>query len=185
MPKKAEPKAKKKLVKGSVGSRKNGGFTPKGPIGEDGLSPKGYVLVAKQQEKDNFPALLLDMMGLISSACRKANIDRSTYYAWREADPKFAADCDAVPELIGDKIESEGFKKIAKGDGEMIRFFLRTKYKSRGFITTTEHTGANGGAISFSNKDEDLKRLSRLNKEQLKNWIELKTILDEPLVTTG
>ena len=176
MPKKTEPKAKtkpkkkdQKLTNGSNRSSK------------EGLSPMGYTLVDMQEAKDNFPETLKVSMDLVSVACRKANISRTTYYQWRIDDPKFAADCDEVKHIIGDMVETEAYKKIAKGDGEMIRFYLKTKLRERGFVSTTEHTGPNGGAIAISNKDEDLKKLNRFTNEQLKAWIELKGILDEPI----
>lgn len=177
MPKKADPKPKVKKPKKDqkLTNRSNRSPTP------SKFSPKGYTLVEMQDAKDNFPETLKSTMNLVTMACKKANISRTTYYQWRLDDEVFAKDCDEVPELIGDMVESEAYKKIAKGDGEMIRFYLKTKLRGRGFVTTTEHTGLNGGAIAFSNKDEDLNKLRRFNEEQLRKYIELKSILDDPI----
>ena len=53
---------------------------------------------------------------------------------------------DATEAAI-DRCESKLFEKIEAGDGQMIRFFLATKGKHRGYTERQELTGADGEPI--------------------------------------
>lgn len=53
--------------------------------------------------------------GNVSDAARKATIDRSTPYRWREAEPDFAAAWDEALELAMDRLESEAYRRAVEG----------------------------------------------------------------------
>lgn len=88
----------------------------------------------KEQIKENFPDLLTANYCLINLTCKKAGIDKSTYYMWRKKDPEFAKRCDDVKELIGDVIESKLYDQARGNVLRAIEFLCRTKYKDRGYV---------------------------------------------------
>lgn len=135
--------------------------------------------------KANFPEVLKQTMGLVTLACEKAGIVRSTYYKWRKEDPAFAAICDEVPDRVGDLVESKLYEKIQKGDGETIRFYCKTKLKHRGYTNSMELTGAGGGNLNLNVHDADTTKLSKLTNEQLESWIQLQKILNDESITSG
>ena len=100
--------------------------------------------------KKAFPDILKKSMGIISTACEKAKINRSTYYEWRKTDTEFAEACDEANEFAGDFVESKLYKNIDSGDTSCIIFYCKTKLKNRGYVERQEITGANGNGIDIS-----------------------------------
>lgn len=102
--------------------------------------------------KKAFPDLLRKKMTNVTAACQEANIDRSTYYSWRNEDPEFAAACDESIEKVYDSVESVLYKKILKDeDTTCLIYFTKTKMKNRGYVERTETTGKDGGALTQVN----------------------------------
>ncbi len=101
--------------------------------------------------KKSFPEILKKSMGIVSTACEKAGIHRSTYYNWRNSDKEFAIECDDVSEYAGDFVESQLLNNIKAGDTSCIIFYCKTKLKNRGYIERTETTGKDGGPLSQVN----------------------------------
>lgn len=120
--------------------------------------------------KPKFPEILKDCMGLITKACEKANIDRTTYYNWRNDDPEFARACDYVQEHVGDFVESKLYKLVNDENPTAVIFYAKTKLKNRGYVERIETTGKDGAAIetnvSFKTDKTDARIL-----EEYKNAI--------------
>lgn len=76
---------------------------------------------------------LANSLGIITSACKKTGINRSTYYDWRNKDLAFAADCNLIIEDTGDFVESQLLQKIGEGDTTAIIFYCKTKMRKRGY----------------------------------------------------
>jgi hypothetical protein len=77
----------------------------------------------------------------VTEACKKIEIDRSTYYRWLENDPDFAqAVQDAREEKI-DFIEDQLLERISSGDTTAIIFALKTLAKHRGYVERQEIVG--------------------------------------------
>lgn len=169
-----KPKSKTKLVKTEQTEQIE--RNPNGLI-------KGDVLLA--DKKARFPEALKQTMGLVSLACEKVGIGRTTYYEWRNSDPDFAALCDEVPDRVGDLVESQLYNKIQKGDGETIRFYCKTKLKNRGYTSGMEITGAGGGNLNMNLHNTDAKKLAKLNNEQLQALIEIQKIMNDESNNTG
>ena len=78
--------------------------------------------------KKLFLELLPKNKGVIALVCQKMDIDRTTYYRWRDNDPVFAkAVKDSFADL-NERVEDMLMIKIfQQGDGSSIRYFLDRK----------------------------------------------------------
>lgn len=79
----------------------------------------------------------LEKTGLVSSACGKAKIPRSTYYRWYNSDIDFQVKVDAAIDLgrsnMVDFAESKVIKNIQDGNQRAAEFYLRnndSRYRS-------------------------------------------------------
>lgn len=80
--------------------------------------------------------------GNVSRACRLVNIDRSTYYKWRQNEKFKEAARDVIEGLI-DFAESSLLEQIKEKNTTATIFFLKTRGKHRGYTEKTEieHSG--------------------------------------------
>lgn len=99
---------------------------------------------------------LKNSMGIVSTACEKADIARKTHYEWYNNDPDYSAAVDAIQESCIDFAESKlmelinGAKhEVATAKGEVLQvqdgpnptaciFYLKTKGKKRGYVEKSE-----------------------------------------------
>lgn len=86
-----------------------------------------------ERRKEDFIKYLEQSCGIINAACKKAQIDRKTYYNWCDADEEFHQACFMALELQGDFVESKLLEKINDGDTTAIIFYCKTKLKNRGY----------------------------------------------------
>jgi len=106
--------------------------------------------------------------GIVSHACEKADVSRTTHYEWYNEDPQYAAQVDAINEACIDFAESKlmelikGAKhEVATAKGEVLQvqdapnptaciFYLKTKGKKRGYVEKSElDVGGNGINITI------------------------------------
>ena len=111
---------------------------------------------------------LQQSMGIVSTACQKADINRTTHYDWYNNDADYAAQVDAISESCIDFAESKlmelinGAKhEVATAKGEVLQvqdgpnptaciFYLKTKGKKRGYVEKSElDVGGNGINITI------------------------------------
>ncbi len=93
-------------------------------------------------KKEMFVEALRKNLGNITKACKAININRQTYYNWKDADPQFQEKCDSVPEELLDMAEHALLTEIkspeSKGHTTAYIFYLKTKGKSRGYTEKQE-----------------------------------------------
>jgi len=77
-------------------------------------------------------------MGIVSAACKKVGIHRSTFYNYINEDPEFKTEVDSIGDLALDFAESQLLKSIQNGSDTATIFYLKTKGKRRGYIERTE-----------------------------------------------
>jgi hypothetical protein len=77
----------------------------------------------------------------VTEACKKIEIDRSTYYRWLESDPDFAQRVQDAREEKIDFIEDQLLERISSGDTTAIIFALKTLAKHRGYVERQEIVG--------------------------------------------
>ncbi len=107
-------------------------------------------------KKEIMLTCLKNSMGIVSTACEKADIARKTHYEWYNNDLEYAAQVDAIQESCIDFAESKlmelinGAKhEVATAKGEVLTvqdgpnptaciFYLKTKGKKRGYVEKSE-----------------------------------------------
>lgn len=87
----------------------------------------------KDTLKKNLLKALENTYGIVTDACKQANISRSTYYKYYKQDKQFKADVDDINNTAIDFVESQLFKLIGEGNITGIIFFLKTRGKARGY----------------------------------------------------
>lgn len=111
------------------------------------------------QEKADLLQALANTSGIVSSACKAANVSRRTYYRWYNEDPDFREKADDIKELQKDFAESLILKKMKEGDTTMIIFYAKTQMKDRGYTERKEITGKDGEDL-IKEKEIDITKLS-------------------------
>ena len=77
-------------------------------------------------------------LGVVTTACKKAGIGRTTFYEYYKTDPDFKTAVDELQDVALDFAESQLHKQIGDGNSTATIFFLKTKGKHRGYIERQE-----------------------------------------------
>lgn len=107
-------------------------------------------------------------LGVVTTACNKCGISRSTFYNYYRDDAEFKAKVDDLENIVLDFAESKLHEQIDDGNITGIIFYLKTKGKKRGYIERQEHE------ITDKTKENAID-LSQLTDAELKQYIELST----------
>lgn len=108
-------------------------------------------------------------LGIITHACKKVDISRSTHYEWCKEDEAYRLACEDCGELALDFAESKlhelvsGERTEVNGKGEKVRikekadttaviFFLKTKGKNRGYVERFENKTELSGGIEIKQR---------------------------------
>jgi len=82
------------------------------------------------EEWEEFLKILRENLGIISIACRKAGISRTSYYLKREDDLEFQKKADEIIDTFGiGLVEEKLMEAILKGNIAAIIFYLKCKSK--------------------------------------------------------
>jgi hypothetical protein len=97
-------------------------------------------------------------LGVVTTACKIAEVSRTQFYQWLKDDEDFAKKVLEIENVTLDFVESQLHKQIKENSTAATIFFLKTKGKKRGYIERQEidHT-TQGEAIGSS---IDLSKLS-------------------------
>ena len=88
-------------------------------------------------------------LGVVTVACRKSDLPRSTFYKWLNEDEDFAMAVKEIENIALDFAESKLHDQIGEGNTAATIFYLKTKGKKRGYIERQEITGADGMPTNF------------------------------------
>jgi hypothetical protein len=82
-------------------------------------------------------------MGIVTKACRIANIERCTFYRWYAEDAEFKAAIDDVENIAVDFVEGKLYELIQDKNPAAIIFHLKCRGKKRGYYEKSqiEHSG--------------------------------------------
>lgn len=112
------------------------------------------------QHKKAIIEALEQSLGVVTSACKKVGIGRTTFYDWMRSDEEFAKAVKEIENVALDFAESQLHKQIKDGNPSSTIFYLKTKGKKRGYIERNETDITSGGKeinltpISFVSKDK-------------------------------
>jgi hypothetical protein len=110
-------------------------------------------------KKANFLKALESTLGVVSPACKKADIARSTYYEWYAGDMDFRKAVDELKDVALDFAESQLFARMQAQSDASIIFYLKTQGKKRGYVERSE-VELRQNKPDFSNfTDEELRQL--------------------------
>jgi len=99
------------------------------------MSEELYIL---DNHKENMLDALKKTLGIVSSACIKAGISRGTHYNWLKEDYIYKSRVDEIAEMAIDFVETKMFEQVNNGDSGLIKYYLSTKGKNRGYVERTE-----------------------------------------------
>ncbi len=77
-------------------------------------------------------------LGIVSTACKMANVSRNAHYTWMREDKQYKEAIDLIQESVTDFVESHLYKLVKEGNPAATIFFLKTKGKKRGYIERQE-----------------------------------------------
>ena len=89
-------------------------------------------------KKESILKALESSLGVVTVACKSADVPRSTYYKWLKEDEEFAKAVKDIENIALDFGESQLHKQIGDGNTSATIFFLKTKGKKRGYIERNE-----------------------------------------------
>ena len=85
------------------------------------------------KEKKDFLTELSLRNGIISLACKRLGMSRTTYYSWKKADQEFSDAVDVIMADQCDMVESQLLENIQKGDTTAMIFYLKSKGQNNGY----------------------------------------------------
>tara|TARA_R110002049_G_scaffold292697_1_gene477298 strand:+ start:326 stop:679 length:354 start_codon:yes stop_codon:yes gene_type:complete len=89
-------------------------------------------------KKESILEALEKSLGVVTVACKQADVPRSTYYKWLNEDEEFAKAVKDIENIALDFGESQLHKQIGDGNTSATIFFLKTKGKKRGYVERSE-----------------------------------------------
>jgi hypothetical protein len=89
-------------------------------------------------KKESILQALESSLGVVTVACKAADVPRSTYYKWLNEDEEFAKQVQDIENIALDFGESQLHQQIGDGNTSATIFFLKTKGKRRGYVEKSE-----------------------------------------------
>ena len=96
-------------------------------------------------KKETLLKALEKSLGVVTIACKKADIPRSTYYKWLKDDDEFRQQVQEIENVALDFAESQLHQQIQDNSTAATIFFLKTKGKTRGYTEKSELDVTSGG----------------------------------------
>ena len=131
----------------------------------------------KRHTKKAILEALEKSLGVVTVACTKLGIHRSTFYRYYNEDEEFRKAADEMQEVSLDFAESQLFEQMRSGSAAATIFYLKTKGKKRGYIEKSEIGFAQdglpdnirievvGGATPPVKNEDDIDEHPRKNKD--------------------
>ena len=102
-------------------------------------------------KKETLIQALESSLGIVSTACNKCGVSRSSFYKWYHEDEEFRQKVDEIDNLKLDFVESQLFKNIQNEKEKSIIFYLQHKGHKRGYIQKQN--------INLTSNEEDIKKI--------------------------
>jgi hypothetical protein len=94
-------------------------------------------------KKEALLKALEQTLGVVTTACKAAEVHRSTFYLWMNQDEEFAKKVAELEGVALDFAESQLHKQMKDGNSSATIFYLKTKGKKRGYVERVEHVVSN------------------------------------------
>ena len=88
---------------------------------------------SRHRKKESLLKSLEQSLGVVTVACKKADIPRSTFYKWLKEDQEFSKKVKDIENVALDFAESQLHKQISDNSTAATIFYLKTKGKARGY----------------------------------------------------
>ena len=121
-----------------------------------------------ERTKKEIIAAMVKSLGVVTTACRIADVSRSLYYKYYNADKEFREKCDDVQEEAIDFTESALFAQIGEGNVTAMIFYLKMKAKHRGYVERIDHVNTKVSPLEELSDKELEQRYAQLNKTVMK-----------------
>ena len=92
----------------------------------------------EQLKKGQLLEALEKSLGIVSTACQRVGVSRTTYYKYYNDDEQFKSQVGGISDIALDCAESQLFELIKEKNVTAIIFYLKTKGKKRGYIEKQE-----------------------------------------------
>ena len=102
-------------------------------------------------KKDTLLQALESSLGIVSTACNRTGISRSSFYKWNKEDEEFRKKVDEIDNVKLDYVETKLFKNIENEKEKSIIFYLQHKGHKRGYIQRQN--------INLTSNEEDIKKI--------------------------
>tara|TARA_R100000655_G_scaffold48576_1_gene86003 strand:- start:795 stop:1145 length:351 start_codon:yes stop_codon:yes gene_type:complete len=84
-------------------------------------------------KKESILSALESSLGVVTTACKKTGIPRSTFYKWMKEDSEFADKVKDIENVSLDFAESKLFEQMSENNTSATIFYLKTKGRKRGY----------------------------------------------------
>ena len=102
-------------------------------------------------KKDALLQALENSLGIVSTACNRSGISRSSFYKWYKEDEEFRKKVDEIDNVKLDYVETKLFKNIENEKEKSIIFYLQHKGHKRGYVQRQN--------INLTSNEEDIKKI--------------------------
>ena len=99
-------------------------------------------------KKETLLEALENGLGIVSTACNRTGISRSSFYKWYKEDEEFRKKVDDIDNVKLDYVETKLFKNIENEKEKSIIFYLQHKGHKRGYIQKQN--------INLTSNEEDI-----------------------------
>jgi transposase-like protein len=102
-------------------------------------------------KKETLLEALENGLGIVSTACNRTGISRSSFYKWYKEDEEFRKKVDDIDNVKLDYVETKLFKNIENEKEKSIIFYLQHKGHKRGYVQKQN--------INLTSNEEDIKKI--------------------------
>ena len=86
-------------------------------------------------------------LGVVTAACRRANLSRAQHYFWLNEDTEYKKAVNELQDISLDFAETSLLNQIKDKNTSATIFYLKTKGRNRGYVERHEITGADNEPI--------------------------------------
>ncbi|MDB4062242.1 IS630 transposase-related protein, partial [Vicingaceae bacterium] len=109
-----------------------------------------------EQHKKAVIEALESSLGIVTTACKKVGVGRTTFYQWLKEDEEFAKQVKDIENVALDFAETQLHQQIKDNVPTSTIFYLKTKGKKRGYIERMETENTNKNLDLSNLTDEEL-----------------------------